>query len=670
MLDPINKAPLIAAQINLVNGEVSDAPVLEEAVENLYTNADTTIAAINDHLSAPTLPHADGSVTGPKLASSSVTDPKLATGAVLSRSLAANSVITEKVANQNITEPKLANQAVSSRTIANQAVQAQHIDPTLFAPYPDTAVWVKFADVDERLADTVTLSPSGGNDTDSFNAGIAKLSNGGVLYLANGDYYIDVVVLKSNIKIAARGSVRLLTDTTALFCNSGSADIANNLTNVTIDGVIFEAITKTFSEHIHLFSVSGISNLIVRNCTFIGFRGDGIYLGSGGVGEERHNTNVQIDNCVFDGVAHQNRNAISIIDVDGLIISNCKFRNCTKSDMPGAIDIEPNSNNFAVIRNVLINKNNLKNIGGNAGAIGGYFPLGQSALINPIQNITIEGNVIESTAGTQMGIHIRQVNATIIDYSTPRINIKVADNTVKGCGHFGGFFTGLRGVELRNNLFEENANGVILGSADAVVNKMIDVVVSVCRFYKTIGAVNGGLLIYTADDVYVDASDFVDCKFSGIIFMDGTSSKVTLQKNNFYAPTANMSVAVERRAGHTFTTSANIDKDNTYTSLIYQFQADNKDYFFKTTYDTSKLPESFVVGEETSMVDGDLNLPSASKQGILKTIRPIALGGAYNKYTIQWFYPANNDATTLADMYFRKGLTTDAWSAFKKLTGV
>ena len=154
MGDPINRAPLTAAQTNLVNGEVSDGPILEAAVENLYDYSDTKNAEINAHLAATTLPHADGSVTGPKLASSSVTDPKLATGAVLSRALAANSVITEKIANQNITEPKMANNAVSSRTIQQAAVLGVHLDPSLTSQISDIAIQAKFQQIDFKFSNS------------------------------------------------------------------------------------------------------------------------------------------------------------------------------------------------------------------------------------------------------------------------------------------------------------------------------------------------------------------------------------------------------------------------------------------------------------------------------------------------------------------------------------
>jgi hypothetical protein len=81
-------------------------------------------------------------------------------------------------------------------------------------------------------------------------------------------------------------------------------------------------------------------------------------------------------------------------------------------------------------------------------------------------------------------------------------------------------------------------------------------------------------------------------------------------------------------------------------------------------------PDDFKVGISECVVNGDVNLPSTDKQGILKTEKAFA-DVNYRGFIIQWFYPANKNATMLADMYFRKAnVASNTWSAFKKLTGV
>lgn len=87
-------------------------------------------------------------------------------------------------------------------------------------------------------------------------------------------------------------------------------------------------------------------------------------------------------------------------------------------------------------------------------------------------------------------------------------------------------------------------------------------------------------------------------------------------------------------------------------------------------FDTTNLPDSFKVGVSISLVNGDAALPSTTKQGILK-VEKLSESASFRKFIVQWFYPAYNDATTLADMYFRKANSaTNNWSAWLKLTGV
>lgn len=131
--------------------------------------------------------------------------------------------------------------------------------------------------------------------------------------------------------------------------NGGTTDVADNVKNITIRNLKFLA-TDDFDEHRHLLNVNAVSELLVENCTFEGFRGDGLYIGSGNEPDiERHNERVTVVNCRFDGVNQQNRNGITIIDCDSALVDNCSFRNTTTSAMPGAIDVEPDAD-FNVTR--------------------------------------------------------------------------------------------------------------------------------------------------------------------------------------------------------------------------------------------------------------------------------------------------------------------------------
>lgn len=522
------------------------------------------------------------------------------------------------------------------------------------------------------LADTLTLAPNGVNDTTQWNTALSSLADGGQLNLTAGTYFIDEGNLKSNTVIHGRGYPVIKSDTQILAHDSGSSNVTNNLKNVTFEYVVFEAITKTFLEFAHAISLNGASEITFKNCIFKGFRGDGVYLGSGAVaGSERHNENIHFENCIFDGVENQNRNAISVIDVDGLTIERCIFKNVTAPNMPGAIDIEPNSYNFAVIRNIVIRKNKFKNIGGNTGAISLFFPLGQSQLLNPVRNITIANNSIESTKDTQSGIFARQLNTADITTQTAEMNLKIVDNSVSGANNFGIFLTGIRGVEVKDNTFFNNKNGLLLGST-TVGSKLIDLDIKDNKFKKhASGGIAGGVILYGCERVDIENNLFDDVLGSSIVFMDGTSSYVTLDKNTFTSPTGSTVLAVEKKSGHTFTKATNLKKDNVYIgSLPDFFETVNTYQVLATVYDTTRLPDSFKFGEEIAAVNGDAALPSLPKQGILKTIVPTETAG-FRKFTTQFFYPANNDATTAADLYFRKASgTLNEWTTWKKVTGI
>lgn len=437
------------------------------------------------------------------------------------------------------------------------------------------------------LVDIVTLHPSGGNDTIAWNNAVNSVANGGRIDLTHGDYYIDAGILKSNISIRARGDVRLLSDTYVFSVNSGSPDTVNNISNITFEYLKFEAITKIFAQWTHLVFLNGVSDITFTRCKFTGFRGDGVYLGSGESTQERHNENIHFDKCVFDGVNKQNRNGISIIDGDGIYIDRCQFRNCTQPNMPGAIDIEPNANAFAIIKNIQIRKCKFKNIGGNTGAIGMFLPLSQSQLTTPAENIIVEGNVIDTTTDSEGAFSFKQVQTSPIDDNSIGLNIKVMNNKAKNIagGSFG--LTGIKNIIFSKNAFDNVSKSASVGYT-GTNDKCVHVKIKDNTFKKC-GTVDGkGVAVFTADRVDVLRNTFDDCGTTGFTsgygldFHNGTSSSVRVIGNDFISPTGVMSVAIQKETGHTFTPSGNIDQQNSYNGLTNAFVANLKNPYIST----------------------------------------------------------------------------------------
>ena len=223
-----------------------------------------------------------------------------------------------------------------------------------------------------------------------------------IVFFPAGTYKVTSAVnIPANRTLFGEGasSVILYTGTAAsqgaFFINSGSSTAY--VDNVTVQDLKFlgQVATLGFSEFVHLISFSGVRNCVIQRCVFEGFRGDGVYIGSGDVaGQERHNINVTIRDCYINGVNNDNRNGISVIDGTSVTIENNYFTRTTRSNMPGAIDIEPDANNYHVIQNISIRNNRIYDCRGSVGAITIFLPI--QTFTTPPNGFVVEGNYIDT----------------------------------------------------------------------------------------------------------------------------------------------------------------------------------------------------------------------------------------------------------------------------------
>ncbi len=110
----------------------------------------------------------------------------------------------------------------------------------------------------------------------------------------------------------------------------------------------------------HALSIRGCENVVIDGLTLVESGGDGIYLG---VGSDRAtNRNVTIRNVVCDG---NNRQGISVITAENLLIENCIFRNTHGTAPQAGIDFEPNHSDERLVNCVLRNCRS-ENNGGHA----------------------------------------------------------------------------------------------------------------------------------------------------------------------------------------------------------------------------------------------------------------------------------------------------------------
>jgi hypothetical protein len=245
---------------------------------------------------------------------------------------------------------------------------------------------------------------------------ILSRSGGGTINVPTGTFICGNVVTYGNISFQGIGNKSVIKQITGSnYCISinpgkgGSSDPHDNATEISFANINFisTVVQDGFSEHCYLLNLNAVSNVIIDKCIFQGFRGDGIYLGSSNIpGIERHNNDIKINSCLFDGLCNNNRNGISVIDGRNITIDNCIFSNCTQENMPGAIDIEPDKNLFSVVKNIRISNCKFDNNNGTAN-ISIYLPIGQNRLTTPISSISITNCEINDSH-SKFGIFICQ----------------------------------------------------------------------------------------------------------------------------------------------------------------------------------------------------------------------------------------------------------------------
>lgn len=351
---------------------------------------------------------------------------------------------------------------------------------------------------------------------------------------------------------------------------AGSADPARNERQIEIRDLIFEGRVAEdgFSEHAHLLNFNGVSDLLVDNCVIRGFRGDGIYLGSGNqAGVERHNLRVVIRNCTFDGVNRDNRNAVSIIDGRDVVITGNTFRNCTRADMPGAVDIEPDAQPFHVIGDIEISRNDFAEIGGNVGLIAVVLPF--KAFRTPPRGIRILDN--RADARGNIGIHLGSGgNATA---QTPAMEVVVSGNEIFDAA-LGLRIFGMRGVLIEKNLFDGTEMEPLIGYAGETRNQ--DVTLADNVFRRLSWRTGGGLCIFSAGNLRLSGNLFQEwgppdaARAPAISLRQGESEQLEIRNNRFERTAPRSGPAVEFTTRHrtdpaTFATGGNLHNGRALT---------------------------------------------------------------------------------------------------------
>jgi hypothetical protein len=440
----------------------------------------------------------------------------------------------------------------------------------------------------DKMKDFVSVKDFGavGNgvadDTASFNAALAV---GKAVYVPAGTYLLNLVNVPSNTFLFGEGAnsiIKPLTITARAALGADSGSSTAFIENIVVRNIKFlgDVVASGFAEQCHLTSFNGVKNLLVEDCYFIGFRGDGLYIGSGNTGgQERHNINVAVRSCFFDGVNKDNRNGISVIDGDGVLIDDCYFTRTTRSNMPGPIDIEPDSNAFAVIKNITVINNKFFDNGGNVAAIGVFLP-GITYTVPP-NGFVFENNYIDTQ--TESGLVFIYAPAGGLSEATSNFSIKWSKNIVTNAGRPFGVF-GTKDHLIESNSFISCTKEALLGFNTGNENS-IDVMVR-DNFFSKIGSTSGnGLIVYKGTRITLDSNTFNDCgtgvagAANAISFDTETTSYVSILNNRFVSPTGKTLVAIQKEAAHTFTTATNRLIGNQLSGLTSFFTALDSDSY-------------------------------------------------------------------------------------------
>ena len=498
------------------------------------------------------------------------------------------------------------------------------------------------------------------NDSTAFyNAAVA----GAKVYVPAGTYLVTVLNLPSDTFFYGDGEASVIkpwdiTARGALGCDSGSATAF--ITSLVFTDLKFlgTVVADGFLEFAHLLNLNGVKQARIENCSFVGFRGDGFYLGSGLFGgTERHNFDITVKNCVFDGVNNDNRNGLSVIDVNGMEVENCVFRNCAKSTMPGSVDFEPNAS-FSVIKNVRVINNKFSNTNG----LRGHLVIStNNAAAGALENIIIRGNFFENT-GTSSSILLDAFGAA----PTNQQFILIEGNTsINPLGDFvqtlNGFYDGM----IISGNTSRHLRGVWM-SYGVVAQTFRNILITNNNFFG-VGASSFNVLINgNAYNISIKGNHFASAGDYHVWFASGVSEDISINDNEFIGSPTNAAI---RHTSSTKNALTNICLNNRFETS-HTFEAARTDVVGGsnlTGADETTNPNLWPYGVSCVRLS-NRTIDGASQTGLLYTYNQVNL--AIGPNDIYQIFMPQYSATYRDDFYFRKATGTTTWDSWWQVTGV
>lgn len=303
------------------------------------------------------------------------------------------------------------------------------------------------------------------NDKAAIQAAInaAQLAGGGEIYFPLGTYLIDgagtpldgLVITGSNITLRGSGKASVLKQSNTNQIMVAVDGRAAKVENLTVENLYFDGPTARHvmtsgtdtKQFVHLLAMVNVNNVTINNNVFYAFQGDGceidqafVWEGPPPYAQARHNSNVFITNNVFDGFDNNNRNGISVIDGDNIVIVGNSFNNIAKQYMPGSVDIEPNSYPYYILRNITVSNNTFQNCQGQNGHLGYYIPNNSWPISSPPHNFVFSNNTFtgEGTGIFGAGDHTIAIGVTVSGNSYSGLSAPVLFGYKRTNGTFDG----------------------------------------------------------------------------------------------------------------------------------------------------------------------------------------------------------------------------------------
>lgn len=503
--------------------------------------------------------------------------------------------------------------------------------------------------------------PSGAQD--STTAIQAAVNAADEVYFPAGTYLCNTVYLDNGSFLHGDGAKSIIKYNTAIPLVANAPTPDTFIENITIRELqlLGKVETEGFSEFKHLIRLAGVQNLRIENCLLKGFQGDGICLaGQNTSSAERHNKNVRIVNCTFDGINNDNRQGISVTDAEDLMIDKCSFYNCTRSNMPGCIDIEPNAVSFAIIKNISVSNCTFENC---QGGVGNICLCICTAFTTPPTGFVFANNLFKSNVGVAI---VSSAGA-----ETHSHNIVISGNVGYGVSRPFSILPNstsiLRGIIISNNTFYHSSTALLGFEATANIEN-----VSVTGNVFRANGPTGGLVVRSGSNIVVSNNIFDGHSDYGMLFgMNGsTVSKVSVIGNMF---TNMVNEAVEMAATNA-NPATNIFYNNQLNGAPHNFKAfrtDNNSVLWNgntaVTFNTATLPDSFPMGISTATLNGDTGVPAGigSTQGILTTYRLSTIAN----HTYQTFHHSSNTLKLGNSWMRRRNQTTNDWTRWYEIVG-